>query len=108
MAQAVALQSEILAKDLTSIDALWVDAHRSQERYQASYSARLNELIEASKRKQSQQQQLANASSVGATAAAAASTSRVATAHDGSPSKNKESIDGQKKKKDHHKSINEG
>lgn len=53
MAQAVVLQSEILAKDVSSIDALWVDALKNQERFQFSYSAKIHELVEAVKRRQS-------------------------------------------------------
>ena len=52
MAQAVVLQSEILAKDVSAIDALWIDALKNQERFQFSYSAKIHELVEAIKRRQ--------------------------------------------------------
>ena len=84
MAQAVALQSEILAKDVSSIEALWMDAHRSQERYQTSYSARLHELIEAVKSRKNP-------------------SASVATGQQ--PPSSKQST---RKTKDHHKDINEG
>lgn len=88
MAQAIALQSEILAKDVSSIQSLWVDAHRSQERYQASYSARLNELIESLKRKQP-----------------ASPSSVQAAVSDPADQKGKQPM---KATKDYHKDINEG
>ncbi len=53
MAQAVVLQAEILAKDVSAIDALWVDTLKNQERFQFSYSTKLHELVEAIKRRQS-------------------------------------------------------
>jgi hypothetical protein len=52
MAQAVVLQAEILAKDVSAIDALWVDTLKNQERFQFSYSTKLHELVEAIKRRQ--------------------------------------------------------
>lgn len=51
MAQAVVLQSQILSKDLTVIETSWVETHRGQERYHASYTTKIHELIEATKRK---------------------------------------------------------
>ena len=53
MAQAVVLQAEILAKDVSAIDALWVDTLKNQERFQFSYSNKLHELVEVIKRRQS-------------------------------------------------------
>ena len=50
MAQAVVLQYDILSKDLSSIDIFWADSLRSQERYQASYSSQIHEVIENIKR----------------------------------------------------------
>jgi len=58
MAQAIVLQSEILAKDLTVINGQWMDALRNQERYQVSYQSKMHELIETTKRQRQQQQQL--------------------------------------------------
>ncbi|KAK4024577.1 hypothetical protein OUZ56_010000 [Daphnia magna] len=52
MAQAVILQTEILAKDVSAIDALWVDTLKNQERFQVSYSNKIHELFEAVKRRQ--------------------------------------------------------
>jgi len=51
MAQAVVLQSDILAKDLSSIDTFWTDSLRTQERYQTSYSSQIHEVVENIKRK---------------------------------------------------------
>jgi len=51
MAQAVVLQSDILAKDLASIDIFWTDSLLQQERYQASYSSQIHEVVENIKRK---------------------------------------------------------
>lgn len=52
MAQAVILQAEILAKDVSAIDVLWIDALKNQERFQLSYSSKIHELFEAVKRRQ--------------------------------------------------------
>lgn len=90
MAQAVALQSEILLKDVVSIDTLWVDAHKSQDRYQTSYFSRLQELIEAAKRKQSNQQAVGPRQPETAVNEGAAEAMKT------------------KKKKDHNRNINEG
>ena len=51
MAQAVVLQSQILGKDLTVIETSWIETHRGQERYHASYTTKVHELIDASKRR---------------------------------------------------------
>nr|CAG4641488.1 EOG090X01SN [Eurycercus lamellatus] len=106
MAQAVALQSEILAKDIASIDTLWVDAHRSQERYQVSYLARVHELIEVAKRKQQN-----NGSSNGATSRSAGPASTfsarepTSNAAQENESSNEETAG---KNKNYNKGINEG
>ena len=62
MAQAIVLQTEILGKDVLAISSLWVDALRSQERYQVSYLSKIHELIDSSKR---QRQNQVNASTAG-------------------------------------------
>ena len=53
MAQAVVLQNEILAKDVSVIDAAWIETIRGLERYQGSYSTKIHELIEMTKRRPS-------------------------------------------------------
>lgn len=52
MAQAIVLQEEILAKDISTIDVLWVDSLKNQERLQLSYNAKIHEIIEGIKRRQ--------------------------------------------------------
>jgi|688.fasta_scaffold909772_2 hypothetical protein len=52
MAQAVVLQAEILEKDVSAIDAIWLDTLKNQERFQFSYSTKLHELVDAMKRRQ--------------------------------------------------------
>lgn len=52
MAQAVVLQTEILAKDVSVVDALWIDGLKNQDRCQMSYIGKIHELIDASKRKE--------------------------------------------------------
>lgn len=51
MAQAVVLQTEILAKDVSAVDTIWVDAIKSQERNQLSYTTKTYEIVEAVKKK---------------------------------------------------------
>nr|CAG4650767.1 EOG090X01SN [Simocephalus serrulatus] len=52
MAQAIVLQTEILAKDVSAIDTIWVDALKNQERNQLSYTTKTYEIVEAIKRRQ--------------------------------------------------------
>ena len=52
MAQAVVLQAEILEKDVSAIDAIWLDTLKNQERFQFLYSTKLHELADAMKRRQ--------------------------------------------------------
>merc|ERR1712071_483455 len=51
MAQAVVLQSEILAKDLSGIETSWIETRRGQERYHALYTSKVDELVEVSQRR---------------------------------------------------------
>nr|CAG4649967.1 EOG090X01SN [Sida crystallina] len=55
MAQAIVLQTEILAKDVAVINNQWVDNMRNQERYQVSYLSKIHELIDMSKRQRQNQ-----------------------------------------------------
>lgn len=51
MAQAVVLQTEILAKDVSTLELLWGEVSKNQERLQASYFSKLTELLEVLKGK---------------------------------------------------------
>nr|CAG4649122.1 EOG090X01SN [Scapholeberis mucronata] len=51
MAQAVVLQTEILSKDVSTLEVLWEEVSKNQERLQASYFSKLTELLDVLKGK---------------------------------------------------------
>ena len=54
MAQAVVLQTEILANDVSAVDVIWMEVLKNQERLQSSYHSKTNELVDTFKRRQSE------------------------------------------------------